>query len=168
VPAELNAEEAARILGGQANLWTEYIATGAHAEYMLFPRLAALAEAVWSQPPAMADFTPASVQLDATARRHHVRAPSTSRSPRLGRLGWPYLSNRSEPEIRFGPTFRSRLYLSLSTSRFASSGRPRSGRTFVHGLLVRKIETRFLSTGPRHGANSPSLQGAKGRGRRVW
>jgi N-acetyl-beta-hexosaminidase len=32
----------------QANLWTEYIATWPHAEYMLLPRLSALAEVGWS------------------------------------------------------------------------------------------------------------------------
>jgi len=36
------------ILGAQANLWTEYIATPHHVEYMLFPRLLAFSESVWS------------------------------------------------------------------------------------------------------------------------
>jgi hexosaminidase len=48
VPAELTPEEANHVLGAQGNLWTEYIATPAHAEYMLFPRMLALAEVVWS------------------------------------------------------------------------------------------------------------------------
>jgi hexosaminidase len=48
VPEVLNGTEARHILGGQANLWTEYIAEGRHAEYMALPRLAALSEAVWS------------------------------------------------------------------------------------------------------------------------
>ncbi|MBL7971025.1 MAG: family 20 glycosylhydrolase [Prolixibacteraceae bacterium] len=48
VPEELSAEAAKHILGGQANLWTEYIPDIKHAEYMTFPRIAALAEAVWS------------------------------------------------------------------------------------------------------------------------
>ncbi|MDR1672322.1 MAG: beta-N-acetylhexosaminidase [Bacteroidales bacterium] len=47
-PQELSAQEAKHILGGQANLWREYIPAETHLEYMLFPRLAALAEAVWS------------------------------------------------------------------------------------------------------------------------
>jgi len=47
-PAELDAEQARRILGVQANLWTEYISTPAHAEYMMFPRLAAMAEVGWT------------------------------------------------------------------------------------------------------------------------
>ena len=48
IPKELDAEAAKHILGGQANLWTEYIPNIKHAEYMAFPRIAALAEAVWS------------------------------------------------------------------------------------------------------------------------
>ena len=47
-PAALSAEEQKHILGAQANLWTEYIADPKQAEYMLFPRLFALAEVAWS------------------------------------------------------------------------------------------------------------------------
>jgi len=43
----LSESEASHILGSQANLWTEYVADEATVEYMLLPRLAALAEAVW-------------------------------------------------------------------------------------------------------------------------
>lgn len=52
VPRELTTEEQKHILGVQANLWTEYIPTMEHAEYMLFPRLLALAEVAWSEPAA--------------------------------------------------------------------------------------------------------------------
>lgn len=38
------------IMGVQANLWTEYIATPEHLEYMLIPRLAALSEVQWCRP----------------------------------------------------------------------------------------------------------------------
>ncbi len=48
IPADLPAQYDSHILGGQANLWTEYIASVPHVEYMLFPRLCALAETVWS------------------------------------------------------------------------------------------------------------------------
>ena len=40
--------DAAHILGIQANLWCEYIPTPEHAEYMLYPRLFAIAESAWS------------------------------------------------------------------------------------------------------------------------
>lgn len=48
VPEELNAAEAKYILGAQANLWTEYILTTEHVEYMILPRMLALAEVLWS------------------------------------------------------------------------------------------------------------------------
>lgn len=47
IPNELNQIESAYILGAQANLWTEYIETPSQVEYMLFPRLTAIAEVVW-------------------------------------------------------------------------------------------------------------------------
>lgn len=57
-PKELSADEAKYILGAQANLWTEYIETPSHAEYMIFPRMLALSEVVWgtSNPEKYADF----------------------------------------------------------------------------------------------------------------
>jgi hexosaminidase len=48
IPAELTAEEGKLVLGAQANVWTEYMPVSSHVEYMTFPRLAALAEVVWS------------------------------------------------------------------------------------------------------------------------
>lgn len=51
IPAELTPEEARRILGAQGQLWTEYIPTPEHLEYMAFPRLVALAEVTWSGKP---------------------------------------------------------------------------------------------------------------------
>ncbi len=50
VPAELTPEQQKHILGAQANLWTEYIATPEHVEYMVLPRMAALSEVQWMQP----------------------------------------------------------------------------------------------------------------------
>lgn len=47
VPGELTEEEGRRVLGGQGNVWTEWIATEARAEEMTWPRAAALAEALW-------------------------------------------------------------------------------------------------------------------------
>lgn len=51
IPAELTPEQGKHILGVQANLWTEYIPTFSHVEYMELPRMAALAEVQWSDAP---------------------------------------------------------------------------------------------------------------------
>ncbi len=48
VPAALNADQQKHVIGVQANLWTEYITTPAKAEYMLLPRMFALAETGWT------------------------------------------------------------------------------------------------------------------------
>jgi hexosaminidase len=48
IPAVLTADEAKHILGVQANLWTEYIPTPEHVEYMMYPRACAIAEVAWS------------------------------------------------------------------------------------------------------------------------
>jgi hexosaminidase len=45
---ELNDSEAKYILGGQANVWTEYMANPQKVEYMIFPRMSALSEVLWS------------------------------------------------------------------------------------------------------------------------
>lgn len=68
IPSELSAEEAKRILGVEATLWTEYIPSLSHAEYMLFPRAAALAETAWSVPGAK-HFQDFSARLDIHLKR---------------------------------------------------------------------------------------------------
>ncbi|HOW24429.1 MAG TPA: family 20 glycosylhydrolase [Bacteroidales bacterium] len=47
-PPELTGEQAGFILGGQGNLWAEFIPTPDHAEYMALPRMTALSEVLWS------------------------------------------------------------------------------------------------------------------------
>ncbi|HEY9340673.1 MAG TPA: beta-N-acetylhexosaminidase [Hanamia sp.] len=48
VPKELNADEAKYVLGAQANVWTEYMGYPSKVEYMIFPRMSALSEVLWS------------------------------------------------------------------------------------------------------------------------
>lgn len=48
VPRSLTGDERAHVLGGQANLWTEYMDSPRTLDYFAFPRLCALAEALWT------------------------------------------------------------------------------------------------------------------------
>ncbi len=48
VPPSLTPAQAKHVLGTQGNIWGEYIPNGKHAEYMAFPRAAALAEVAWT------------------------------------------------------------------------------------------------------------------------
>ncbi|MCU0461998.1 MAG: beta-N-acetylhexosaminidase [Bacteroidales bacterium] len=49
MPEELTPDEQKHILGVQGNVWTEYIPTSEHLEYMAFPRAIAIAETGWTQ-----------------------------------------------------------------------------------------------------------------------
>ncbi|MHC2992521.1 beta-N-acetylhexosaminidase [Pontibacter sp. HJ8] len=62
IPKELTPQEAKHVLGAQANVWTEFIPTASQLEYMVLPRMAALAEVVWS-PQANRDWTKFSQRL---------------------------------------------------------------------------------------------------------
>ncbi|MGB4845278.1 MAG: beta-N-acetylhexosaminidase [Ferruginibacter sp.] len=48
ISKELSAEEGKYILGAQANMWAEYMEYPAKVEYMMFPRMTALSEVLWS------------------------------------------------------------------------------------------------------------------------
>jgi hexosaminidase len=49
IPAALNEAQGKYVLGAQGNVWTEYMANERKVEYMIFPRLSALSEVLWSK-----------------------------------------------------------------------------------------------------------------------
>ncbi len=81
VPKELSEKEARHILGAQGNIWTEYIHTGHHVEYMALPRMSALAEVLWT-PDSLKNFNSFLSRLEslfnifsAMELNYHVAAP---------------------------------------------------------------------------------------------
>jgi hexosaminidase len=68
VPGELAADEAPHVLGAQGNVWTEYMTTPEHVEYMALPRMLALSEVVWS-PRDLRDWESFRVRLEAQLPR---------------------------------------------------------------------------------------------------
>lgn len=50
VSVSLTTEQAKLVYGVQGNLWVEYIPTPEQVEYMMYPRILALAEVAWSAP----------------------------------------------------------------------------------------------------------------------
>ena len=47
MPEALSEKHRQHVLGGQGQIWTEYMPTMDHVEYMGFPRICALAEVLW-------------------------------------------------------------------------------------------------------------------------
>jgi hexosaminidase len=82
VPETLTAEEGKHVLGGQANVWTEWIPTEERCETMIFPRMLATAEVLWT-PVARRDWGSFESRmgryfgrLDAMGVAYHIPAPT--------------------------------------------------------------------------------------------
>lgn len=50
IPGQIAADKQQHILGGQGNIWTEYMPHSDHVEYMMFPRAIAIADVLWHHP----------------------------------------------------------------------------------------------------------------------
>ncbi|WP_424639748.1 beta-N-acetylhexosaminidase [Embleya sp. AB8] len=110
VPPGLTEAEAARVLGGQAQVWTEHMDSVRRVDYMVFPRLCAFAEAVWSGsgteagPGAYADFearlTSAHLaRLDALGVEYRPLAGPHPWQTRPDAPGWPRHRADREAEL---------------------------------------------------------------------
>ncbi|MFI0264424.1 beta-N-acetylhexosaminidase [Streptomyces sp. NPDC017056] len=88
VPPQLTPDEAARVLGTQANVWTEVMETQQRLDYQVFPRLAAFAEVAWSQlpPPEERDHVGFTRRMD--AHYHRLDALGVDYRPPGGPLPW--------------------------------------------------------------------------------
>lgn len=75
----MTTEQATHVLGGQANLWSEYITTESHSEYMIFPRLAALSETLWS-PKELRNWDDFSLRLPALFKRYEFQGINYAKS----------------------------------------------------------------------------------------
>ncbi len=71
IPKELEASEAHYVLGAQGNVWTEYMQYPTKVEYMIFPRISALSEVVWS-PKGSKDWTEFSSELPEMYKRYEL------------------------------------------------------------------------------------------------
>ena len=67
---KLNAEEQKHILGIQGNVWTEYMPTPKHMEYMAYPRMFAIAEVGWT-PVSKKDFEDFLTRFSVQSRRYN-------------------------------------------------------------------------------------------------
>jgi len=72
LPAALPASRASHVLGSQAQLWTEYMATPRDVEYMAWPRLVALSEGLWT-PKARKDYAGFEARMPAALGRLQVQ-----------------------------------------------------------------------------------------------
>ena len=80
VPKELDAAQAAHVLGAEAALWSEYLTDEQRVEHAAFPRSAALAEALWS-PPMQRDWDSFQARLPTQLARYARAGVAYARAP---------------------------------------------------------------------------------------
>ncbi|MFJ9648080.1 beta-N-acetylhexosaminidase [Streptomyces sp. NPDC101206] len=88
VPPELSGAAARRVLGAQANVWTEAMEDQGRIDYQVFPRLAAFAEVVWSTLPAPAERDHAGFEARMAAHRRRLDVLGVEYRPPGGPLPW--------------------------------------------------------------------------------
>lgn len=152
VPSELTPEQQKHILGAQANLWTEYIATPEHVEYMVLPRMAALSEVQWMQPEKK--------NFDSFLKR----------LPQLialyDKLGYNYATHVFDIQAKMAPNFDTNtLDVTLSTIDHADiyytldGSNPTTASTKYSGKISIKDNTELKAFAVRSGSkNSKMLQ----------
>lgn len=161
-PAELTAAEAAHVIGVQANLWTEYVATTSHAEYMTFPRIAAIAEIGWTAQDKR-DWTDFTWRMEKQFERYRQAGINAARSaynvrykpgldPVKNTFGIALETETYRPDIRFtldgtepvaaSPAYRRPLVPkksgSIKAAAFANglpAGKPSEVQVVVHRAL---------------------------------
>jgi hexosaminidase len=80
IPKELTAEQGKYVLGAQANVWTEYMAYPSKVEYMIFPRMSALSEVLWS-PKDAKNWTNFQPRLQQQIKRYDLWGVNYSKAP---------------------------------------------------------------------------------------
>jgi hexosaminidase len=184
VPSELTAAEAEHIIGVQANLWTEYVAAPEHAEYMTFPRAAAVAEIGWTAKEKQ-DWTDFTRRLDRQFARYEAMGINFARSayavqfapavdPVKKRFGIRLETDTYKPEIRYtldgtppvaaSPAYQQPLLPKKSCVIRAAAflagrpvGKPAEVRLTVHKALGIPASLDFPPQEPNAGAGPLAL-----------
>jgi len=153
VPEGLTREEANHILGAQGCLWGEFIPTPEQAEYMLLPRIAALAEVVWS-PKESRNWPDFADRLEHQMKRYRASGYNYSKSAYLvtitpsvdslkKQIKLTLANEMNYPSIRYTldgsePTMSSPQYkrpIAISKATTAKAG------AFSKGVLLGKISS---------------------------
>jgi hexosaminidase len=79
VPPVLNAQQKKHVLGAQGNVWTEYMTNPRKVEYMIFPRLSALSEVLWT-PAALKNWDDFEKRLKIQFKRYDLWGVNYSRA----------------------------------------------------------------------------------------
>jgi len=149
IPDSLSKDEAKHILGAQANVWTEYIPTPEHAQYMTLPRMAAMSEVLWS-PRETRDWSDFSSRVQKQLRRYEHRNYTYARSA--------YAVNFSigRDSISGMPTARLSNEMESGTIRYSLDGSVVDGTSSLYERSIPIGRTMTLKAAAFNGATAVS------------
>jgi hexosaminidase len=139
VPPELSEQEAKHILGGQANVWREYMPTNALIEYMVFPRACALAEVLWTRKEER-DFNGFAARLESQIVRLGARGVNVRIPTAIGFDGSRTFTSDTSVTLHF-PYPDGVLRYTLDGTEPNASSPMVTGPIPVHGWTVLKVRT---------------------------
>jgi len=152
VPAGLTEGEATHILGGQANIWTEHMDSPRTVDFFAFPRLCALAEALWIT--GERDYDEFSGRLD--EHRSRLDAIGVEYRRAMGPLPW-----QTRPGIPGRPSTREEraAYMAQVTANIAVEEAAAEG-TVAQVTFDPVIGTTELGAGPGAGQTAAPAAGS--------
>ncbi|RYY86286.1 MAG: beta-N-acetylhexosaminidase, partial [Chitinophagaceae bacterium] len=140
VPRGLDSASARYILGAQANVWAEYITNGAKVEYMVFPRAAALAEALWT-PKERRSWTSFEQRLPSLFAHYDLWKVAASRA-------FYYLKPDLQPDtVRGGMILRVSSKLPEAEISFARTSNPSKKQVYKDSIRIDGTESLFVYLG---------------------
>ena len=135
IPDEIEVGQRDKILGGQANLWAEYMPDYRQAEYMIYPRLLALSEVLWtSHYRNYKDFTQrlidAQRRLDHAHINYHIPLPEGPQAQ--------YIEFLDSTQIELSNTLNYDIYYTLNDTIWHKNN---SSFLIPHSSLLKAFTT---------------------------
>jgi hexosaminidase len=177
VPKELTAAEAKHVLGAQGNVWTEYMKNTKKVEYMIFPRMSALSEVLWS-PKALRSWPDFEKRLQVQFRRYDLWGANYSKAyfdlkasinPAKDGNGVVYTLESSSPtgKIHYPPSAESSLLVPYTTPFHVRSSKRIGAVLLVDDKPVSSLWQSFLinkATGKAITVATPTAENRRGNG----
>ncbi|MBI1770701.1 MAG: family 20 glycosylhydrolase [Bacteroidetes bacterium] len=136
VPKELNDDQAKYVLGAQANLWTEFVTTAEHVEYMVLPRMLALAEVIWS-PKSTRDWTGFNYRIQSHFRSFEQKGLHYSKGNFKVDIK-PVLKNAKLQASLFTEAFNGEIFYTIDGSAPTPSSKKYSSNINIDSSLTIK------------------------------
>ena len=189
VPEGLTHEESSHILGAQGCLWGEFVPTPEQAQYMVLPRIAALAEVVWSPKEARSwpDFAGRLEQqmkrYEASGFTYAKSAYEVTISPSVDsvkkRIELSFANEMNYPVIRYtldgsdpvptSPRYKKPVAISRTTTARAGAffgdrllGKISTQKVFIHKASFKPIKLKFPYEHYTGGGNYGLVNGLRG------